>query len=791
MDGWNDSEDEVMKEETSDSFFDDSYEYARDGPVKKRSRKKGRTRDPESNFDGELKRKNFIEDDKKDFMPDEVEQLVSDDPEADVPQRTKRRNRKKTYHGKSPEEKKALYRKRLKAKAKENRLKQRETLISDTSVVETPVKEITNNLIISETPDTVFVSESENNPDIHTASNNIFKSKKSLTRDVATGYEGNSLFYSDLSVSDGGVNPAIHNNDLRHKESSSEYQCSATPRKAGVSEHGILPESGKNEIPVIPSKQVKKTSFALFGSDDTDLDTIRRARISNAGDNASDISLADSGLKATELTIRKAGEVISKSTGDKDDSAASDTLKLGEDAGISVSKYGFYVAEDTAGDIFKTTSKPKKKVSDYTSDSVFEVTKKELTKEEEKKIAYRRRLRKRRMKEYRKAKKAAVETGKKTAEESRKLISMVKSAIQTFIAAIPKTLLIILLLILILILFGGEMAGSVVSLTTETASILSSASYHSDPYMIDQADLTMSYKELMLRDRIDEIEDEYPDYEEYSYTIGNIGHDPFTLINYLSAEYGEITPDVMDSIDGLFNSMYYLKILAIDDVRYRWVLKPPEEDEEDDLEENEEDEDDEESEDDGEEDEDDEEPEYILEEYIVKVLKVELQSKSLESIVETRLADNSFKKTVYQILNITHGLTQYIGTPVWNTWSVRSYYGYRRNPGGDYDELHRGLDIELPYGSNVQSAISGEVMEVSSDPMYGEYIVIEDIGTRYKVKYANLGRVSVIEGERVFMGQTIGHTGGGNEGSCLHMEFLINNNYMNPLFYTKNPIPDG
>ena len=352
----------------------------------------------------------------------------------------------------------------------------------------------------------------------------------------------------------------------------------------------------------------------------------------------------------------------------------------------------------------------------------------------------------------------------------------------------PRTLLVVLLLILILILFGGEMAGSVISLTTETASILSSASYHSDPYMIDQADLTMTYKELMLRDRIDEIEEEFPDFEEYSYTIGNIGHNPFTLINYLSAEYGEITPEVMNSLDGLFNSMYYLKLLGIDDIRYRWVLKPPEEDDEED----EEDKDDEDSEEDGEEDDDDEEePEYILEEYIVKVLKVELICTPLESIVESRFADNAFKKAVYQILNITHGLTQYIGSPVWNTWSVRSYYGYRRNPSGNYDELHRGLDIEMPYGSNVQSAISGEVKEVSSDPMYGEYIVIEDVGTRYKVKYANLARISVIEGEMVFMGQTIGRTGGGNEGSCLHMEFLIKDSYMNPLFYTNNPSPDS
>ena len=753
MDRWNENEDGDIQEKPSDSFFDDSYEYARDGPKHKRSRKKGRIRNRESNFDGELKHKNFIEAEKKDFKPDDTGSFISDDQEAilpdytDVSKRTKSRKGKKSYKGRSPEEKKEIYRRRLKAKAGENRQKQKERTDSETQIKESP-----DNLILSET------SESD-------------------------------LFYSDLNDRDSGVNPAILLKETEnHKSKVTPIGKEASKSR---SEHAVSPESGVRAEITSVVKQEKKLSFALFGNDDTETDLTGKTRNRNTVNSTSDNGLFDTGLRATALAIRKTGEVISKSTGEKDDSAATDTLRLGSQAGNAVSKYGFYVAEDTAEDIFKSSSKPKKKVTDYTGDSVFEVKKKEITKEEQKKHDYRKRLRKRHQNEYRKAKRAAAETGKKTAEESRKLLGIAKSAVQAFIAAVPRTLLVIALLILVLVLFGGEMAGSVVSLTTETASILSSASYHSDPYMIDQADLTMSYKELMLRDRIDEIEDEYPDYEEYSYTIGNIGHDPFTLINYLSAEYGEITPDVMDSIDGLFNSMYYLKILAIDDVRYRWVLKPPEEDEEDDLEENEENEDDEESEDDGEEDEDDEEPEYILEEYIVKVLKVELQSKSLESIVETRLADNSFKKTVYQILNITHGLTQYIGTPVWNTWSVRSYYGYRRNPGGNYDELHRGLDIELPYGSDVQSAISGEVMEVSSDPMYGEYIVIEDIGTRYKVKYANLGRVSVIEGERVFMGQTIGRTGGGNEGSCLHMEFLINNNYMNPLFYTNNPIPDG
>ena len=121
--------------------------------------------------------------------------------------------------------------------------------------------------------------------------------------------------------------------------------------------------------------------------------------------------------------------------------------------------------------------------------------------------------------------------------------------------ALPKALLIINLLIIVLLLIGGEIAGRTVSLVTETASIMSAATYQSSPQMIDQADLEFSYMELMLRDRIDEIEDEYDDYDEYSYTLGSFGHNPFTLINYLHAEYGTINSEAMAGLNGLFDEM--------------------------------------------------------------------------------------------------------------------------------------------------------------------------------------------------------------------------------------------
>ena len=170
----------------------------------------------------------------------------------------------------------------------------------------------------------------------------------------------------------------------------------------------------------------------------------------------------------------------------------------------------------------------------------------------------------------------------------------------------------------------------------------------------------------------------------------------------------------------------------------------------------------------------------------MSILKVELNSRSLESVVDERLEGNSTGKAIYAVLNKTHGLVQYIASPTFDTWYVESYYGYRRNPYGDYPELHRGLDIAMPIGTSVHSAISGTVKEIGSDPMFGDYIVVED-ERGYTVKYASMGHISAIQDSIVHQGETLGYSGSnGSEPPSLHMEFLVNGTYYNPLFYTAN-----
>ena len=844
---WNDTENTESSREVTEGYFGESSDNARDVPKHKRPRRKVGTQNPESNYRDN--NRSFTADDSTAFSEDEAKAFTEDgkrsfgensnkafNDNSDIRKSDGFNHNNSNSDGiKTSDNKKKEYHKRLKEKAKEkreaqNRLSEEEvrketesfynqstedgSILADSSdgfqsdeIKESMIKsdvesgniggsdfgfddgdEETSGFGFGNWDDNNSSSESvlntrksRRNAEVNTCNSGeegVLNTCKSRGESIP-GQNGRASYFGDYERNYYDFQDSVPLNSKSGNQRNTKRNASRTDKQSPRrNDHRNTGNNGnvnrkpdtngkpnKNRISdgkgTSRDKGVsdKKTGLTLFGGDETTPAKPSKRIVSKT---------TDKSLKATDYSIHKAGDTISKATGEKDDNAGADALRLAEEGGETVSRYGFYITKDIKDNFTEAGSKAVKKASDFTTDSIFDAPKEKLTKEQRKKLAYKKQLQKKRRKAAQKAKKAAREAGKQTAEGTKKAVSAAKMVVKTVIRtvfAVPRAILIILLILLVLLLFGGEMAGSVTSLTTEAASILSAATYNSSPQMIDQADLDFSYMELMLREQIDEIEDEYPDYDEYTYTLGSIGHDPFTLINYLHAEFGTIDSDAMACLNDLYNAMYELKLTPTEETRYRLVPKPPEEDEED---------------------EEDEEPEYILEEYTVSILKVELISRYLESVVDGRLEGNSTGKAIYAVLNKTHGLVQYIGSPVFQTWSVESYYGYRRNPYGDYPELHRGLDISMPAGTSVHSAITGFVKEIGSDPMFGDYVVIED--DRYTVKYASMGSISVIVDSLVHRGETVGYTGSnGSEPPSLHMELLVNGTYYNPLFYTENP----
>lgn len=366
-----------------------------------------------------------------------------------------------------------------------------------------------------------------------------------------------------------------------------------------------------------------------------------------------------------------------------------------------------------------------------------------------------RQLQKQRIKrEYAKARRAGAEakTAKETFVRTSNTATGIAKKLQE-IAAKNKSLIMtagIFALLFIMIMSSLSSCGSMFMGTVTTTL---AGTYLSLPAEIDAADLSFTQKEMALQNTIDSMETDHPGYDEYDYNLGAIGHDPFTLISYLSAVYTEFTAaDVENEIQQLFDAMYSLTTEEVEETRTRTGT--------------------------------DAEGNETEEEYTVTILRVTLTVTPLESIVAGRM--DTEQAEIFAAYTETKGGLQVFGTPVDYYWYyyISSYYGYRKNPNTGAEELHRGVDIAVPTGTVVYAAHDGTVMQAAYDSYYGNYVVITD-SKGYTTKYAHMDSLNVSAGQSVKKGDTVGKSGntGSSTGSHLHIECLYNGEYYNPLFY--------
>lgn len=170
----------------------------------------------------------------------------------------------------------------------------------------------------------------------------------------------------------------------------------------------------------------------------------------------------------------------------------------------------------------------------------------------------------------------------------------------------------------------------------------------------------------------------------------------------------------------------------------------------------------------------------------VDVLNVTLNSSSLTGICQSRLG--IFQRELFAAYNETKGNLQMFGTPFDFNWyyNVSSYYGYRIHPISGANQLHNGVDIGVPEGTEVLAGLTGTVTTSSYNDSYGNYVVIKD-SKGYELRYAHLKSRSVSSGDAITKGDVIGLAGntGNSTGSHLHIELLKNGERMNPIFYLE------
>jgi len=102
------------------------------------------------------------------------------------------------------------------------------------------------------------------------------------------------------------------------------------------------------------------------------------------------------------------------------------------------------------------------------------------------------------------------------------------------------------------------------------------------------------------------------------------------------------------------------------------------------------------------------------------------------------------------------------------------------------------LSVDKVTPFNVLASLSGEVIEVDTDPDFGQYVVIQhELGI--KTKYYSLNNVSVTVGQEVDQGDVIAEAGSNfDEDSGIHVYFEVvkGNRRLNPNDMIGNKLKD-
>lgn len=350
-------------------------------------------------------------------------------------------------------------------------------------------------------------------------------------------------------------------------------------------------------------------------------------------------------------------------------------------------------------------------------------------------------------KEYAKAARKA-ENSVQTVQNAKQVFVQIVRAIAHFCGA-QKIVLGTVAVGCALFVMMASLLGSCTAFFSGAGTSTFAASYTADDQDINSAQLYYTEKETDLQYKINHIEEEYPGFQEYRYELGEIGHDAYELMAYLSAMYDFFTfEEITPVLDALFQKQYDLQLIEQTEIR---------------------------------EDSDGNEYEW-------RILNVILTVTPMEQITipEMTAAGTKYKYDVYQQ---TYGNRQNYGNPFSFCWLsyVSSPYGYRLNPFTEEKELHNGIDIAVSAGTPIHAVHDGKVVSAGDAGDYGLCVVIED-ERGYQSRYAHCQSLLVSAGQEVKKGEEIAAVGstGNSTGPHLHLEVSCQGQRLNPFYFVDN-----
>jgi len=329
----------------------------------------------------------------------------------------------------------------------------------------------------------------------------------------------------------------------------------------------------------------------------------------------------------------------------------------------------------------------------------------------------------------------------------------------------PKVWLILLLAFLLIVILQSCMA-LLTSVGSGMGGVVGGTSYLAESADIDDVTVLYTEWETDLHYRIIHAERDHPGYDEYRFSIGDISHNPFELLAFLTAVYEDFTlSGVQATLQDIFNEQYQLDFISEVEIRTRTETRTgsgtnP----------------------------DGSSYSYtytVVVEYEWHILNVILTSRPFTDVIMPRM--NEEQTEHFHVLMLTKGNRQYLQSPFDFNWlpHVSSLYGWRIHPITGAVSRHWGLDIALPEGTPILSGQDGTVIFAAYSGGYG-FLVVIDNGEGLVSRYAHCSVLYVTVGQEVSAGDMIARVGstGQSTGPHLHLEIIKNGRHLNPLIFT-------
>jgi murein DD-endopeptidase MepM/ murein hydrolase activator NlpD len=119
--------------------------------------------------------------------------------------------------------------------------------------------------------------------------------------------------------------------------------------------------------------------------------------------------------------------------------------------------------------------------------------------------------------------------------------------------------------------------------------------------------------------------------------------------------------------------------------------------------------------------------------------------------------------------------------PLAGDLEMSSPFGVRIDPFYHQPSMHTGMDLRANVGDPIYATAAGKVTKAGWEGGYGQMVEI-DHGEGVATRYGHMSQIDVEVGEKVRVGQVIGHVGstGRSTGPHLHYETRVNGEAVNP-----------